>query len=74
MQAWRTRIVWRTAAVLLAFLLGLPSGARADDDAKARIEAEKKRAEAASARYARQTLIRRAQESVRPDRMEEEGV
>ena len=67
---------WSGKGVLLALvLLLLPTSARADDgDAKAKLEKAKAQSEQAVARYAREQLVRRALESVRPDRMEEDGV
>lgn len=66
----------RRATVVFALLcLGLlPATVRADEDPKTAAESEKARAEIAAARYARELLVRRALESVRPDRMEEDGV
>lgn len=59
-------------AVLLLALL--PAVAHADDEAAKDGAQAKARSEEAAARYARELLVRRAFESVRPDRMEEDGV
>lgn len=62
----------RLGALVLLLLVALPGTAGAEDEADAKTR--RSPAELAAARYARELLVRRALESVRPDRMEEDGI